>query len=120
MKKLEKVTYFDNFPLMSKDTAMLVQFLNETREAINALIEREEKEEEWWEKLFHESFVWEECCDHFALFRVCNEDDNLPLEVKNSRTLCRPEYVKAFIREVVKKTKAEAEQRVLEIKEKLK
>ncbi len=62
----------------------------------------------------------EECCDHFALYRVCNEDDNLPLEVKNSRTLCRPEYVKAFIREVVKKTKAEAEQRVLEIKEKLK
>lgn len=57
-----------------------------------------------WEELFDEGFVWEEAAQGmFALFRVCNEADNTTgsYDFRGSRTLAKPEYIKAFIRQLI-------------------
>lgn len=53
-----------------------------------------------WEELFDKNFIWSECCiGHHALFRSVSEDS------MGGWTLAQPEYVKAFIRELLKNIK---------------
>lgn len=56
-----------------------------------------------WEELFDKGFVFEEACSHHsAMFVVYEDSDTWGKGIeKNMRQLARPEYFKAFIRQVL-------------------
>lgn len=66
------------------------------------------------EKEFDEGFVWEECGDgHYALFRVCNESDDVPV---GTRTIATIPYIKAFIRALLAKREVEIVEKIGKMK----